>query len=556
MTQTRAARPETTPSEEDRLATLGTMAAPFLAPLRMGTLHLRMAAVACVAAALASLDSPARGQYGPVDPFESATSVLRQGILAANDGQQHAAMVALRELHDPQSRALFERLLRSDDWSLRVDSVLGLAEIDPARKADPALIEALPRAMDRELAVEAVLALELADQGRVRQMLDWSDLGIDRRILLFCELRRLGAEPDRTELLRLLESKTPEVAGLALAILLDVSAPEAAAAEERVRTAIAELPPKLRAAAVAQIADACAISSMRRAAPFVASLLALPDVTGDARARALGSLLVLDAPTAYPILAQAIDADRSQLSLMRHAAILLASGARAPASEWNRLRNGDSLLEAIADAGIELSESKDAEAVRRLVGLKHRITMRALLEGSRRLGPSFDRIVGLECLALLEESPRGLGPLLEPVMRGLSRLAVVAPEELKAALDRADGKPELKEPLLLVLAAAGSPEAAAVALPHWSRASRLGEALIAVLVARTEAKIGAAELEVLAKIAGGAVQVDPAVRLQAAWLWLRHAGKLEPAIEAISLSLDGRTETGQDSPQEAASPAR
>jgi hypothetical protein len=141
-------------------------------------------------------------------------------------------------------------------------------------------------------------------------------------------------------------------------------------------------------------------------------------------------------------------------------------------------------------------------------------------------------------------------------MRGLSRLAVVAPEELKDALDRADGKPELKDPLLLVLAAAGTTEATTIALPHWSRASRLGEALIAVLVARTEPKIGAAELEVLAKIAGGAVTVDPAVRLQASWLWLRHAGKLEPAIEAISLSLDGRSETGQDSPQEAASPAR
>jgi hypothetical protein len=524
--------------------------------LRNGTTRLRLAVAACMAAAFTGFAAPAVAQYGPVDPFESATGVLRQGILAANDGQQHAAMVALRELHDPQSRALFERLLKSDDWSLRVDSVLGLAEIAPARKADPALIEALPRAMDRELAVEAVLALELADQDRVRQMLAWSDLGVDRRILLFCELRRLGAEPDRAELLRLLDSKTPEVAGLALAILLDLSAPEAAAAEERVRAAIAELPPKLRALAVAKIAESCAINTMKRAAPFVATLLALPDITGDARARALGSLLVLDAPTGYPILAQAVDADRSQLSLMRHAAILIASGARAPASEWNRLRNGDSLLETIADAGIELSESKDAEAARRLVGLKHRITLRAILEGSRRLGSSFDRILGLECLALLEENPRGLGPLLEPVMRGLSRLAVVAPEELKSALERADGKPDLEEPLLLVLAAAGSPEAAAVALPQWSRTSRLGEALIAVLVARTEPKIGAAELEVLARIAGGAVQVDPAVRLQASWLWLRHAGKLEPAIEALSRSLDGRTQTGQDSSQEGTAPAR
>ena len=77
----------------------------------------------------------ASAQYGPVDPFESAVRVLRDGVQSRNDGLQHAAMVALRELRDPATRPLLERLLRSDDWSLRVDSVLGLAEIDPASDA-------------------------------------------------------------------------------------------------------------------------------------------------------------------------------------------------------------------------------------------------------------------------------------------------------------------------------------------------------------------------------------------------------------------------------------
>lgn len=476
----------------------------------------------------------AAAQYGPVDPYDSSVRILREGVQSKNDGVQHASMVALRELRDPAIASLFEKLLRGDDWSLRVDSVLGLAEIDPTRKVNPELIAALPREADRELAISAVLALELADQDRVRTMMSWDDIAASQRVLLAGELRRLGGEPDRAELLKLLDSKTPEVAGLALAILLDLGAPEADAATERVRALVAELPPRSRSAAVAQIADACSIDGLKRAAPFVASLLALPDIAGDAKSRALGSLLVLDAETGYPVLANAVAADRSQVALMRHAAILLASGARAPASEWNRLRNGDALIETIADAGTLLAASDDAEAYRKLVGLKHRITLRAALEGARRLGPSADRALGIECLKLFESDQRSLGQLLEPVMRSLARLAVVAPEELRPALERATASTDAQEPLLLVLAAAGTPEAAGVASTAQGKTSRLGDAFITVIRARTSADIAPEEQQILGNIAGGAVPVDPAVRVQAAWLFLRHAGRLAGAIDAIA----------------------
>jgi hypothetical protein len=486
--------------------------------------------------ALAAASDAARAQYGPVDPYESSLRILRDGIQSRNDGQQHAAMVALRELRDPSTRALLERFLKCDDWSLRVDSVLGLAEIDSARKIDPALIAALPRENDRELAISAVLALELADQDRVRTMLAWEDVASSQRVLLAGELRRLGGEPDRAELVKMLDSKTPEVAGLALAILLDMGAPDAEQATARVRGMIAELPPRSRSAAVAAIAEGASIDALKGAAPFVASLLALPDLAGDAQARALGSLLVLDAQHGYPVFAKAVEADRSQLSLMRHAAIMLASGARAPAAEWNRLRNGEGLIETIADAGALLAASDDAAAYGKLVALKHRVTLRAALEGARRLGNSADRALGLECLRLFEKQQRELGPLLEPVMRALARLASVAPEELKPALERAQSEPDLQDPLLIVLCAAGTPEAAAVSNIASGKASRLGEALIAVMRARTAESITPEQLQTLANVAGGAVAVDPAVRVQAAWLWLRHAKRLDGAIDALAAS--------------------
>jgi len=85
-----------------------------------------------------------------------------------------------------------------------------------------------------------------------------------------------------------------------------------------------------------------------------------------------------------------------------------------------------------------------------------------------------------------------------------------------------------------VLAAAGTPDAAAVAATAQGKTSRLGEAFITVVKARTGEQVTPEELQILGNIAGGAVSIDPAVRVQAAWLYLRHADRLDAAIDAIA----------------------
>jgi hypothetical protein len=502
----------------------------------------KRAAPACLSLGMLSLGacgaaaSPAWAQYGPVDPYDSSLRVLRETLQSPNDGQQHAAMLALRELRDPAARTLLERMLHSDDWSLRVDSVLGLAELNEGQLIDPTMIESLPRPSDREVALSAALALELVDAQRLEAVLAWPDLLSAQRVVLLARQRRQGGTPATDALMPLLDSKTPEVAGLALAILLDLGRSDAdeAGAETRIREMIAALPPRTRSAAVAQIAEAASAERLAGAAPFIASLIALPEVVGDAKARALGSLLVLSPDHGYPVFAAEVEADRSQLALLRQAAILLASGVRAPKTEWKRVRNGDPLLETIADAGVLLAQSDDAGAFGKLVGLRHRVAMRAALEGARRLGPSSERALGLACVAFLEEAPRDLAPALaEPTMRALARLAVVAPEELEQPLARAAESRERQDALLLVLAAAGSPEAARVASTARGRATRLGESLIALLRARSTDAVAAEELQLLGQIAGGAVAVDPAIRTQAAWLWLRHSNRTVNAVDAL-----------------------
>ncbi len=476
----------------------------------------------------------APGDYDALDRFQTVLRTLREGVLAENDGKQHATLVALRQLRDPALAPLFTRLLHSEDWSLRVDGLLGLAELSDAGKADLALLEQLPGESDREAGINAVLALRLADSAQVQSMLSWIDLASSQRVLLAGELRRLGGTPELSLLTRLANSKTPEVAGLAVGILLDLKAAEASALMANVRAQIAGLPVATRSAVVAQVAEACTAQNLTGAGGFLASLLTLPDLADDARLRGLGSLLMLSPSDAYPVLAAAVEADRSTAALMRHASVLLASGARADATEWARFRSVDPLLDSIADAGGAIAAGDEAGAFEKLVALERRVVLRAALDGARRLGPSADRAFGLACLRFVLKPGPTPPALSETLLLALFRLAELEPAEFRAALATDDLDEPTKDALLLALLNAGTPAAAEVARTAQGHCSRTGEGQIAVLIARNEASIPPAVQEELMRVAGGGVQVVFPIRVQAAWLWMRHTGHLNDAIQSLA----------------------
>lgn len=496
-------------------------------------LSLQASLLAMVVASVAPAPRAA-AQYGPVDPLESSMRALRELVGSPNDGVQVAAIGALRDLDDPALKPLFDGYLKGDDWTLRVASVLGLAELSTDRRIDVDLLESLPAESDRAAALNAAIALGLLDIPRIERIMAWEDLPAAQRVLLACELRKSGGTPDAAMVARLAASKSPEVAALAAALLLDMSDPGADAAAEAARTALAALPPASVSTAVAQIAEASSTRSLKGAAPFIASLCALDGLTNDARLRTLGSLLVLSPAAAYPAFAASVERDRGQPALVRHAAILLASGVRAPSTEWDRVRNGDPLLEAIADAGTLLGSGDDKAAYAKLAGLRHRITMVATVEGAARLDASAQRDLGALCLTMLVTERRKLGPLSEATMRGVAMLARNAPEELRPALEAVHDDRELVEALLRVLAAVGSREAATVAAAAAGKSSRLGDTLIAVMRARSGLDLDEEQLRLLATAAGGGVDVDPTVRAQAAWLWLQRSGKSADAVKALT----------------------
>ncbi|RLS24366.1 MAG: hypothetical protein DWH74_02990, partial [Planctomycetota bacterium] len=114
---------------------------------------------------MAPASTPAN--YDTLDRYQTVLRTLMEGVRSDKDGTQHAALAALRQLRDPALGPLFERLINSEDWSLRVDCVLGLAELSASGKVDIARVEQLPGEADREAAINAVIALKLVDSAQV-----------------------------------------------------------------------------------------------------------------------------------------------------------------------------------------------------------------------------------------------------------------------------------------------------------------------------------------------------------------------------------------------------
>ena len=135
------------------------------------------AAVSTASAQPSGQDQPPPVQgYDSIDDYATAMRPLKAAIANPNESVQHSALAALRQLRDPELRPLLERLRSGERWTLRVDGVLGLAEIAPERRINLTFIEQLPGERDREAAIGAAVGLGLADVAQLRAMLEWVDL--------------------------------------------------------------------------------------------------------------------------------------------------------------------------------------------------------------------------------------------------------------------------------------------------------------------------------------------------------------------------------------------
>jgi hypothetical protein len=508
--------------------------------------------VALGGAVVATLADACHAQYKAAAPWDAAIRELRVATSVAPDGSHHPRLVALRQLRDPTLKPLFQSLVQGSHWTIQIDGILGLAELDPKGMVDPFLLGQLKGENDRSTAIGAACGLDMVGVEQAQAMLGWDDLSPRDRILLLAELFRRGGTPDVERIKALVEHRNDEVSGVATLLLATITKDPAPV--EKFRTRFGALQPRDRGLVLGSLADAAARFRLTGGSAFLHGSLQDATLAAEAKFAAIASLLQVEPALGYADWKQAVEGDPSQASRVRLALLILASeqdmsgasAVRLPKDAGAPLRQiaaGETLeplLAKLADAIDALGGGADAtKAFPALVQTRHRAALNATLDVVKRLGSDAQRatyeafadlITGEDRTTL----PNAVGQL---AVDALSRLGALDPAAVGVRLEKASARDaedaRLQELLLLALLQTNTKEAATVAMKARPTVSRRGAAMALLLHARFAERLERSDVDELGVIASGGWSLDPGLEIQAAWLYARHSGRADEAIATI-----------------------
>lgn len=478
---------------------------------------------------------PQQNPYGPVDPIDAAARQVRDAVIVRSDGGHHMLLKSLRQLRDPSLRPLFQTLTQADHWTLQLDGVLGLAELEHGA-VDPFLLEQIRDPKDRSAAVRAALSLEMVGSDEAAEMLTWKNLTSEDAASLLATRIRLGGTVDLARLEELRSSEVAEVFAVATLLL----------AEQRgdftlldpIRERLARLAPDRRRSLTVAVAQFAERQQMEVAIDLLTEWALEDDGDRSTRLACLAAILAIDPDAGLQVWSTIFARETTVSGRLRAALMLLSAEVAVPPQMISMLRGEGEVLEALADAAEAIySGEGQLEALRRVIDGGHRLSiawaMTALLHQPPEVsGPLYESLVR----ELVED--RLDAPLLPVAIEATTRLVEVAPDRLAALLAEAGGRSEtLLEALLVgVLASEDRDAAASVAKPTLGSASRRCDSLALLAVARTDAELSSEELARLGIAAAGGGRLDPALQVQAAWIFLRRSGRLDSAIAAAFAS--------------------
>lgn len=486
-----------------------------------------------VSIAFLSWSTSAIAQHTRTDHFDGAITTLRRCASGSTDGEHHALIVSLRALKDPALQPFFESLRKSTHWSSRIDGILGLAELSADREINPTFVAELPAVEDRSTAIRNGVGLRLMSPNTIRTLLKSSGLPVLDRVVLNAELHRHGESFDPSQLREAAADPSDEIAGLAAALLFEAGnegAWEAFAMRLSLRT------PEIRNLAMAELARAVLLYGLSAPIRSMVAIVADPAFSAQTRMIVNGSALVLDPAVGQAAWKRFTQQERGQSALVRAGLQAMAQEKGLEAGLGSSIRNGEPLVEAIADA-IEANASNDPKALASslevVIDRANRQSAEWAVRRAAALPAPFAAEVWKHLLVRFLTAPVNAPALSSAVLDCASRLAVVDPPSIEALVVASASETQLQEMLILALCSAATPEAAGVAERVRGSLTRRGDALAVLAIARGNQKLSAEGLAALGVVAAGGGDLDPTLLVQAAWLFARHSGKSQQALSQM-----------------------
>lgn len=503
-------------------------------------------ATACVGGVPVAVGGSTVG--GLIDPAAQLSGVLS----SKNVNEQVVLVRALRQLRDPALAPLFARLSANGAGPVKGQAALALAQLQPAAGLDLMVVRRLG-VSDQALVLSEALREGLLPTTQLGDVLRWEDLPP----VLFCSIagRLIDAgEPVDTGRLRALTDNPHEGTAAIAAILLrhrgqgdavkrtlDRMFRNRSVGADRDLRIVLQF---LRERSLDSAADVPArVLAERAADPLMVyeavatALVVDPDVKQAAASWAKRFKTAADVgdQMRYAMAALTAATERRDPAQRAALAALVAPVLQAVGEDQPRLV---AMGNALADSG---DTDQTADLALRLARFEHPPTLAWLLKRAGSLKPERAQAVRE---AVLQAAAGGEEPgLAEPVIEAARSLVTEDPGALAGMIAIAKSKGCARTASRLLEGALRAPTALG---PTWAADATAwpdarSAALAAVLRARAQADPGAAldegVMEDLRRAASGLGDLPQTVRVQAAWLALRHENQGQAALARILVNV-------------------
>lgn len=498
------------------------------------------------------LSGAGQAQAADSEGFDAAVYLLRQTTQPYRDARHNTMLRGLRQLNDPALGDLFTALSNSEHAPQRVHGVLGLAEVSPERRVN---LSTLAEIEDKQELVEVLSAAiddKLIDKAGLATLLTWE--GLDLRVKQAVALRLVGEggtidpEPFKASLDVELTPETGAgrllqfaLAGLLLAEAGDASGGRALEKLARLEGAQAE-------AVLAQVIDGGMRRGLKAAGPVGLQVAADSGRAVPLRLLAIQAALRLGADGAGPMWRAMYANEDEAARRVRLALIALDSAGQLDASAFDTLAGSDSeLIRLIGEAGKAIAQERGdvPAAFAPLLAAGQPLVANWVSTYCRREEPG----QGPELLEMVIRhhaagNERSRARLAEAALTAAQTLCEVYPDEAGKrlpALLRASAKPgdgdkgealQLRQLLLLGIVRANKVELKTLAekIEPDDHDDFTTRTLRLLARARHGAALSRDEWSRVSDLVQGAGQTDLGLRVQLAWVYLKHQNRGRQAI--------------------------
>lgn len=472
------------------------------------------------------------------DSYDASVRLLRSAIQVSRDGRHNMFLRALRQMRDAQLEPLFSELFQSDHPSLKIHGLLGLAECKPAHELDLVRLAGIDSAPLQAEIVSAALDNELLGAESCKKLLGWQGLDAGVKIIVAAELvkaRQLAPGQPGWDVVKE-NLKADNIARRGLASLLLAQAGEASGLAEL--QAIDKSQDPKREATREMLLQTALRYELDKVGVWASGVAAEQGINPRLSLLGLRTAMRFGAPGATDRWRQRYNSDpdiarRTQLALVA----IQVSPWLEPAVFEPLTRSDDSMVKQIGITGAAIAGKKDiAATATALVQMDHPIVNDWALGYCRKTASPTDALAIMATVVTTADAgperskPQRWEDAVQAVQVILDRDPERGVDVLKKIL-RDDKQPAIVRRLVLVGLMRAQPALAAKAIEGATRfEDNETSDLLVVLRAKTQTTITPEDMRSLSLVVRGAGSPLPTVRLQAAWIYLKHSNKTQPAL--------------------------